>query len=1045
MIDLGTHSRHHFLCAFCVFLSVLLLPKTKVISQESSGNAFINLNKIEAFVLAEDVDACSTYINQVENEYSDKISKTQTVLLALAKCKCVLLQEKSMSEKVCQDVLRFAKEINVKDKEETSSIVEIQLFLAEREVLDNKLNKAISRLDDLVLKLNSNTATHLKVKVLIKLAELYELKFEYDKAMQYLNAVGEISQNIQILDYTLRHELYSRYASVHSRKDNLDKTKEYADKNLALVESREVIDNFHLGNVHNSLAKYHFRNSDLVKALFHFEREFEFKAKVVKENKLSECMMNIANMSCKIGYYEQALDFAQRSLVIIQNTYGKNSDRVAHNKFVTGLIYLEQKQYEEALQYFKEGLEIELELFGESNKGISFNYIRLADSYFGLYDYKMSIKYAKKAIAGFKTHFGEKNQQVSWAYETLIGAAMSDKDYELARKSVEEAYESLDVDITSEVLDFESMRIPFLLVHILRLDLELSLIEFKATQSEEKLAYINALERAAFGWYKHLKFNMDEGTMHRLLSIRLSGIAKDVIAKNDFLYETTGNQVYLDEILKAIEKGRNNVLIETKVGNELVEYSGVPNTLIQKQLDLNDSIASLNLNLSKLEGEETKLESTRIQNRINAFEEEHIQLIETLKTDYKEFYALKYDYPVSSIADIQKVCSENDNWLLFALSRLDIHIISISKKQVQYHTVPFDKQFNENVELVKAGLVKKRTDKEFYQAAHNLYTTLFGKISLEKGMHLKIFPTGPLNGLPFEILCTQFNESEQSYMLEDYLISYHHSPYLSIHPHRGTKPKRNALLMAPEFSGSEETKLYASIELDRKAMETSLQSLIGAQEELEHISKLIPSKTFVGEEASEKRFKDIASKYNILHLASHGFVNHKNPNYSKLVLSEDGESEDGLLHSYEIYGLELNADLVTLSACNTGIGKELLGEGVSSLGRAFAFAGCPNTVMSLWSVNDQSTVRLMSYFYQNLKDGVPKAEALRAAKIEFLEKQPAVLRAPFYWASFVYYGDNLPIEISTFSSAGMFSWAGWILGVFLVFGIYYFMKGLKSG
>ena len=1026
-----------FLYTLCVILSVLIGFIAKGIAQESIGNGFINLDALKVFILSEDVDACNSYIANIENNYQDEFSEVESAVLALAKCKCILIDGKSMSNNVCQAVIQFAESIRLETSEDVASFVEIQLFLAERDVQDNNIDKAIKRLEERVL--NAQVEGRFNIKVLLQLALIHELKFEYDKAIQYLEKADEYAQGMGSLDYELKHELYNRYASVYSRKDNLDKTKEYVDKNIALVENSDVKNNFHLGNVHNALAKYHFRSSDLVKALYHFEREFEYKSKLVKENKLTDCMMNIANMSSKIGEYDKALDFAERSLVIIQNTYGQKSDRVAHNKFVTGLIFLEQRKYEQSLQYFKECLEIELELFGEKNKGIAFNYIRLADSYFGMDDHEMSITYAKKAIAGFKRHFGEKNQQVSWAYETLIQSAIQNKEYVLARKSVEEAYESLDIDVSRDTLNFESMRLPFLLVHILRLDLQLSLIEFKATQSEEKLAYIDRLERAAFGWYKHLKFNMDEGKMHRLLSIRLSGITKDVIVKNDFLYETTGDQAYLDEILKAIEKGRNNVLIETKIGDELVEFSGVPNFLLQKQIDINDSIAYLTLQLSTLDGNDYMSAQKQIQNRINALKEDQIQLLETLKEDHKDFYALKYDYPVSSIADIQNLCAEKDNWLLFSQTHGNIHLISITKGQLQYHKVPFDTQLKQNILLLKAGLIEKRTDKEFYHLANTLYTTLFGKLALKKGMHLKIFPAGPIHGLPFEILCTRFDENEHSFMLEDYLISYHHSPYLSMHPYSGNKPKQNALLMAPEFASNEE-EMYATMEMDGKSLGSSLKSLKGAEEEVLGISAIMHSHSFVGEDASEKRFKEIASNYNILHLASHGFVNHKNPNYSKLVLSRDEENEDGLLHSYEIYGLELHADLVTLSACNTGTGKEELGEGVSSLGRAFAYAGCPNSVMSLWSVNDQSTAKLMTYFYQNLKQGVPKAEALRAAKLEFLEKQPAAFRAPFYWAGFVYYGDNLPLEMSKFNSAGMLSKGWWLLGIFGVFGIFHLMK-----
>ena len=187
----------------------------------------------------------------------------------------------------------------------------------------------------------------------------------------------------------------------------------------------------------------------------------------------------------------------------------------------------------------------------------------------------------------------------------------------------------------------------------------------------------------------------------------------------------------------------------------------------------------------------------------------------------------------------------------------------------------------------------------------------------------------------------------------------------------------------------------------------------------------------IGDEATEMSVTRAMTDYGMIHFATHAIIDNNRPEYSKLVLVGDSSS-DGYLHSYELYNLRLNTELITLSACNTGFGKLQKGEGVMSLSRAFAYAGSPNLVMSLWPVNDESTAQLMGYFYQNLKDGMRKDEALRQAKLSYLENADDVTGHPYYWAGFVFTGDPEPIEFSSYNSF-------WILIImFFILGLIFF-------
>jgi CHAT domain-containing protein len=160
--------------------------------------------------------------------------------------------------------------------------------------------------------------------------------------------------------------------------------------------------------------------------------------------------------------------------------------------------------------------------------------------------------------------------------------------------------------------------------------------------------------------------------------------------------------------------------------------------------------------------------------------------------------------------------------------------------------------------------------------------------------------------------------------------------------------------------------------------------------------------------ATEENAMNMSKDFSILHFACHGFLDERFPLNSGLALTIPETAgpgkENGLLQAWEIFeGLRINADLVTLSACETGLGKEMGGEGLIGLTRAFQYAGARTVLSSLWSVSDESTAVLMKHFYTNLKQGKPKAEALRLAQAEMMRSEK--YSHPFYWAGFVLNGD----------------------------------------
>jgi CHAT domain-containing protein len=304
--------------------------------------------------------------------------------------------------------------------------------------------------------------------------------------------------------------------------------------------------------------------------------------------------------------------------------------------------------------------------------------------------------------------------------------------------------------------------------------------------------------------------------------------------------------------------------------------------------------------------------------------------------------------------------------------------------------------------------------------AEQLFTMLFGKLAgqLRADSKLIVIPDGLLNQVPYESLV-----HNGRYLIEDHQISYLPSASLIEllqQPAKSASDLAGQLdLLAfgdPEFQQRSRTSLNRKLpptpsEINRQALDwdmTSLPRLPRTRDEVEYIASLIPKerqRLYLGKDSTEKAFKhEPLSKYKWIHLATHSLIDERNPGRSAVVLALDGNNdEDGFLRVPEIADLDLNCDLVILSACETGRGQLFSGEGVIGLSRSFFIAGARSVVVSQWAVSDISTAQLMKDFYQQLVKQVPKAAALREAKLRML-RGGSETHHPYYWAPFVIIG-----------------------------------------
>ncbi len=290
-------------------------------------------------------------------------------------------------------------------------------------------------------------------------------------------------------------------------------------------------------------------------------------------------------------------------------------------------------------------------------------------------------------------------------------------------------------------------------------------------------------------------------------------------------------------------------------------------------------------------------------------------------------------------------------------------------------------------QLVAKPLQTNADRDRFFAVSAALYNQLLPNAEVRemaRNKRLIIVPDGPLQGIPFEALVP--DEATGEFLITHTDVSYLYSVSFLNHNQRVRRQASKKLLA------------YAPVNFEK----TGLEPLKKTTNEVTAIEAQIGGSLRLEGDATKSAFLSESNKYQIIHLATHANAN-KNP---WIAFSDDK------VRLHELYTYRNNAELVTLSACNTLLGEVASGEGVLSLSRGFFYSGAKSVVASLWNVDDQSTSTIMAGFYANLKAGQGKSEALNNAKRNYLRSHSLSEQSPYYWSSFVLIGDDEPIDLS---------------------------------
>jgi CHAT domain-containing protein/Tfp pilus assembly protein PilF len=448
------------------------------------------------------------------------------------------------------------------------------------------------------------------------------------------------------------------------------------------------------------------------------------------------------------------------------------------------------------------------------------------------------------------------------------------------------------------------------------------------------------------------------------------------------LYQQKGDEKLSLEALEYAERAKARAFLDVLAGSGQVIQNLGPEA--REWLSLSKKVVSLARSLREEQSGKKRKEAIQI------FEEEQENAKKRLAAleahlskknpQFKEM--INPTASVVQVSQIKGLLDENTAFIEYFITS-DRVVIWVVRKKGSEKPLLIVKVTREALEQTIYDLRRGIKAGEDYQPlARKLYDLLVQPMAPEIAgvKSLLIIPHGILHYLPFQTLM-----KGDQYLIEAYAISY--------------APSMSVLKFVEDRAKEKGSKLLAvgNPKDPRNLDGTPMKSLPGAEIEAKEVSGVFPeSKLFVGEKATKSQIKAESRGYTMLHFATHGILNQRDPLSSSLVLAH-GEN----LAVHEIFGLDLKANLVTLSACETQLGTRTSGDELIGLTRAFIYAGTPSIITSLWRVEDAPTGELMKQFYKNVSQGMMKAEAMRKAQLTMIAEGGEAA----YWAPFILVGD----------------------------------------
>lgn len=717
-----------------------------------------------------------------------------------------------------------------------------------------------------------------------------------------------------------------------------------------------------------------------------------------------------------------------------------------------GALYQENDEYAKALPIQKKALELRKKALPAGHQDIVLSMLNVGSCMVMLKQYDEGMRYLQEVWRYRVDNFGQTSESALSALIYLIGGYRTMGDYEQALAHINLSIKNntnidingaLTAETAARILQSDAASADLLNDALVNLYL-ISLAQNNTAQAQEiielRLALVDKQREKIQGAASNRK--------------QLSQLTNDITVV--FLSDLSPSA---DIAFSLIERTKATFLLEAAATSSAQRMGALPDSLSKREQAMEKRQSELEALISEASDQKT-IDSLRGQ--LVSLNIEAKQFQKQLEQSYPQYAQLKNNTRRLSSADVQKMLGSDRAFLNYFEGYQCSWVVytDANGSQVVKIPLPFDalNAKSDSLHSLLSGyeLLRNQPDKAYkaYTAlAHWFYVELMKPVLQDKPhiQQLFISADGSLANLPFEAFLMEMpasdatgNYADLAYLVRRYAVSYQYSAAMWALSKETKRQAHNekALFVAANYALPIEARTAQFRNPQHSLVRRALAPLHAAVEEATVLANAFKGDLLLDAQANERAFKLKASEYGIIHLAMHGLLDENAPHLSCLAFSEDNDTaENNFLQAYEISKMQLRAELVVLSACETGKGKFEQGNGTASLARAFLYAGVPALVVSLWEVNDGTTATLMQLFYANLYSGMDKARALQKAKIEFLAQAKGIAAHPAFWSAFVQVGDESPISMRKNNARyGWYIAAGAVLLSAVALGAYFLRR-----
>lgn len=830
----------------------------------------------------------------------------------------------------------------------------------------------------------------LRARALLLLSnKQFNYKLDFNGAIESLQEVEHLARDYYPNTHPLLARIYTQYLEIYSSIGDVDRAIKYnAQANYVLSFIPKKVSTQIRNN--RQIADSYYNAMMYGKAAAKYKQILKFNAKYHDRLSNKSLYLRFADIYLKYNDLDSAkifIDKAQERYLIEGVQHGFMYGEI---NALYGSYYLKIKDYSRAIEYYSNTVDDYRAKFKPDNKLFGKGNYNLAKAYFYDNQLKKADSLLNEALAIFRLDENIQNETINPSNHQELIYALSLKGAVKHRMSQQ--------DSTKSHL-YESMESYDLSVRFIK--------ELRRFMNSQKT-------RRVLG---DLYFDVFNGAIKTAIAI----------------HEQYPSQSTIEKLYSLIQTSKAQALLENIYKSKNIQFAGVPDSLLNKERNIQNRIALLERSLEKYPYRREEYLKYLFESSIDLND-----LLSIFQSTYPSYYNLKYNMSTVMVEEAKKTLKTDESLIEYFISDSLIYGIVIDKVQATFYTLSNIESTRQAVDNMRHGIsnyqLSSEKSQDYFLETKQLYTR--AAIYLNDNLllplqglksNLIIIPDGILGYVPFEALLYEKPEITTSYgqypyIINRYQIAYQYSSALWHNRNIKRRVNNKLLAFAPKFNSDGNYDIAA-------VRSGELMPLTSNIEEVETIGKYYRGEVLTGDRATRKAFSKLAPEFGIIHFATHAIIDNKNVNKSFLALASDTTVDDlSNLYISDLYNTRLPSELVVLSACETGLGEIQRGEGIISLARGFAYAGAASVVTSLWSVSDQATTELISSFYQNLKSGNTKDQALRDAKLDYINSQDDAFAAPFYWAPTIAIGNMQPL-----SKGFNFWWIVAVIGVALLF------------